>query len=344
MSLRVGVVGCGLIGKRRALVARELGDSVTVVADLDVSRATKVADELGCEAVTDWQKVALSDNVDVVVVSTINRALHPIAIAAALAGKHVLCEKPLGRNHEEAKEMVKAAADAGVVLKTGFNHRHHPAVWKAHELCRQGTVGPVIFVRAIYGHGGRSGYEKEWRANAELAGGGELLDQGIHVIDLCNWFMGDFVQVFGAMATYSWDLGFFGDEMDRRQLEDNAFVLLQTSDGRTAQFHTSWTQWKNRFTFEVFGLNGYVLINGLGGSYGTETLTVGYRLPESGPPAEERFEFDGPDLSWQKEWLEFVKAIREKRQPLANGEDGLRAMTLIAAIYESALTGRMTQL
>jgi predicted dehydrogenase len=128
------------------------------------------------------------------------------------------------------------------------------------------------------------------------------------------------------------------------QLEDNAFVMLRTLDGRIAHWHTSWTQWKNRFSFEVFGRDGYLLVNGLGGSYGTETLTVGYRRPESGPPIEERFEFSGPDLSWQVEWQEFVSAIRDGRQPLASGEDGVRTMRAVAAIYESARTGQLVRL
>jgi predicted dehydrogenase len=350
MTLRVGIVGCGLIGKRRAAVARELGDRIVVVADIDAARARQVAEESDCDWTADWQEVVARGDVDVVVVSTVNKVLAPVTIAAAGAGKHVLCEKPLGRNAAEAQQMVEAAQRAGVLLKTGFNHRHHPAIWKAHELCSQGAIGPLMFIRAVYGHGGRPGYDKEWRANPDLSGGGELLDQGVHVVDLCRWFMGDFVEAVGFTKTYFWDLGHFsGADLNPQstirnpQLEDNAFALLRTADGRVAQFHTSWTQWKNRFTFEVFGRDGYLRVDGLGGSYGSETLTVGQRRPESGPPVEERFEFPGPDLSWQMEWREFTSAIREKRQPLANGEDGLQVMRLIAAIYESARTGRVVR-
>ncbi|MDH7475740.1 MAG: Gfo/Idh/MocA family oxidoreductase, partial [Anaerolineae bacterium] len=303
--------------------------------------------------------------------------LAPVTIAAACSGKHVLCEKPLGRNAGEAQQMVDAARKAGVVLKTGFNHRHHPAIWKAHELCAQGAIGPLMFIRAVYGHGGRPGYEKEWRANADLAGGGELLDQGIHIVDLCRWFLGDFAEVFGTTATYVWGRGKMengkgkmGDgkwkmedgtrEVEEENpssilhspfssVEDNAFALLRTADGRVAQFHTSWTQWKNRFTFEVFGRDGYVRVDGLGGSYGLERLEVGRRKMENGKwkggaPEVEVLEFPGPDPSWQTEWQEFASAIREGRQPLANGEDGLRAMRLIAAIYESSRTGRVVRL
>jgi predicted dehydrogenase len=349
--MRVGIVGCGLIGRRRAAVAQELGDHVVAVADIDAARAQQVAQENDCAWTTDWQEVVARGDVDVVVVSTVNKVLAPVTIAAAQSGKHVLCEKPLGRNADEAQQMVEAAQKAGVVLKTGFNHRHHSAIWKAHELCAQGAIGPLMFIRAVYGHGGRPGYDKEWRANPDLAGGGELLDQGVHIVDLCRWFMGDFVEAIGFTSTYFWDLGHLSEAdlnpqfaIRNLQLEDNAFALLRTVDGRAAQFHTSWTQWKNRFSFELFGHDGYVRVEGLGGSYGVETLTVGHRRPESGPPIEERFEFSGPDQSWQAEWREFTSAICENRQPLANGEDGLETMRLIAAIYESARSGQVVHL
>ncbi len=362
--MNVGVIGCGLIGRRRAAVGRELGDQIVIVADVDASRARQVAQENGCAWTTRWQDVIERDDVDAVVVSTVNQVLAPVTIVACEAGKHVLCEKPLGRNAGEAQQMVEAARLGGVLLKTGFNHRHHPAIWRAHELCSQAVIGPLMFIRAVYGHGGRPGYEKEWRADADLAGGGELLDQGVHIVDLCRWFMaayastsGEFTEVVGVTDTYFWELGSFpaADQYtsegpsaipidwrySRRssRLEDNAFAMLRTADGRVAQFHTSWTQWQNRFSFEVFGRDGFVRVEGLGGSYGVERLEVGRRKPEGGAPTVETFDFAGPDRSWQAEWEEFTSAIHEGRQPLANGEDGLQAMRVIAAIYQSARTG-----
>ena len=349
MTLRVGVVGCGLIGRRRArVIADSSTEELCIVVDIDESRARDLAAEVGCLATRDWREVVIGDDVDVIIVSTVNKFLMPIALAALEHGKHVLCEKPLGRNCDEARRMVEAARQRDLILKTGFNHRHHPAIWKAHEMCKQGAIGSLLFVRAVYGHGGRLGYEKEWRADADLAGGGELLDQGVHIADLCRWFLGDIVEVFGMISTFFWDLGYRPqcDEFpgSGQQLEDNAFALLRTADGQTAQLHTSWTQWKNRFSFEVFGRDGYACVDGLGGSYGTETLTIGTRRPEFGPPLEERSEFPGPDLSWQAEWREFVSAIREGRQPLASGEDGLQAMRLIGAIYDSARIGGVVHL
>src|SRR5215813_1523602 len=191
--MRVGVIGCGLIGHRRADVVRgSVGDELVIIADIERSRAEAVAGLTGCSVTTNWQEVVVRDDVDVIIVSTTNNWLAPLTIAALRHGKHVLCEKPLGRNPEESRQMLEAASMSGRKLKTGFNHRYHGAIWKAHELSTQGAIGDILFIRCRYGHGGRPGYDKEWRANPEISGGGELLDQGIHVVDLFRWFLGDF--------------------------------------------------------------------------------------------------------------------------------------------------------
>jgi len=355
--LKVGLIGAGLIGARRAAVVKEDPSvDLTMVADVEKDRATEAAARWGvpgCEATSDWKEVVCSPELDIVIISTINKFLAPITIAALQNGKYVLCEKPMGRNLGEAKEMAEVSQAAGKILKIGFNHRFHPAIQKAHELCTTGEIGPLFYIRCVYGHGGRPGYEKEWRGDPDLAGGGELLDQGVHVVDLCRWFLGEFLEVFGNTATYFWDLGCF-EAADSRQrtadvghrssvigrLEDNAFVLLRTADGRVAQFHTSWTQWRNRFLFEIYGRDGSLHIEGLGGSYGPERLILVKRCPESGPPEERIWEFPGADNSWKVEWAEFRAAIQEGRRPLGDAEDGLEAMRLIDAIYRSARVGQ----
>ena len=333
--MRVGVVGCGLVGRRRATVVREsAGDEVVIVADVDRTRAEEVARENGCLVTTDWREVVSRVDVDAVIVSTTNDWLAPISIAAAQNGKHVLCEKPLGRNPEESWQLVEAARANEVKLKTGFNHRHHAAIWKARELFDEGALGEICFLRCRYGHGGRPGYDREWRANPEISGGGELLDQGIHALDLFRWFLGDLHEVVGFIRTSFWNT----------PVEDNVFALLRTAGGEVASLHASWTQWKNLFSFEIFGQDGYLIVEGLGQSYGLERLTWGKRLPESGPPEEKRFEFPGPDVSWEQEWREFVTAIQEDREPVGNGYDGWKAVRLAYAIYESAATGRIVKL
>lgn len=333
--MNIGVAGCGLIGNRRARLAQAAGDTVLLVADLEPGRARETAAALDSEWTDDWQALVADPRIEVVVVSTINKSLLPVTLGALAAGKHVLCEKPLGRNAQEAKQMVDAARAAGRLLKVGFNHRFHPGVWRAHELAVAGAIGPLISIRAAYGHGGRPGYDQEWRANADLAGGGELLDQGVHIVDLCRWFLGEFVQVGGMVSTGYWQVA---------PLEDNGFALLRAASGATATLHTSWTQWKNLFRFELFGRDGYLFVDGLGGSYGVETLTLGRRQPQSGPPEEERWTYPGEDDSWAKEWAEFRAAISEDRPPLGDGEDGLAAARVIDAIYQSAREGRFINL
>ncbi|MCJ7668609.1 MAG: Gfo/Idh/MocA family oxidoreductase, partial [Anaerolineae bacterium] len=332
---RVGIIGCGLIGRRRATVVGEsAGDKLVIVADVVRSHAEQVARENGCLMTTDWREVVSRDDLDAIIVSTTNDWLAPISIAAARNGKHVLCEKPLARNPEESWQVVEAARASKVTLKTGFNHRHHAAIWKAYELSDQGAIGEIYHIRCHYGHGGRPGYDREWRTNPEISGGGELLDQGIHALDLFRWFLGDFEKAVGFTTTSFW----------KTHVEDNAFALLRTNKGQVASLHASWTQWKNLFSFEIFGRDGYLIVQGLGGSYGLERLVWGKRLPESGPPEEKCFDFPGPDLSWEEEWREFVTAIREDRKPLGSGYDGWQALRLAYAIYESAATGCVVKL
>ena len=327
--MNVAIIGCGLIGRKRAVaLSSYTGDSLAVVCDIDKSRAELLAKDFHCEYETDWKKVVSRNDVDIIVNSSINDVLEPITTAALSSGKHVLCEKPLGRNADEARRMVEAARKNDRILKTGFNHIFHPALWKAKKMLDDGAIGKLLTIRARYGHGSRPGMEKEWRSSKSLCGGGELLDQGVHVIDLIRWFSGEVLQVYGKAETKFWNI----------EVEDNAFAILTCRDAVTAIFHVSWTNWRNIFSFEVFGTKGYLSINGLGGSYGTETLEFGKRKPEGGKPDIETFEFEAADTSWESEWVEFRSAINEGRQPLRNGLDGLRANQVIEAIYESNRT------
>jgi predicted dehydrogenase len=328
--MRVGIIGCGLIGTRRAKVALDSGDVVVVVADIAADRAAAVAAATHSSWTASWPEVVSRDDLDVVVVSTSNDLLAAASVAALESGKHVLCEKPLGRNAREAAAIVAAAGSAGRLLKVGFNHRHHPAIAAARRLVEQRAIGNVFAIRALYGHGGRPGYEREWRADPARSGGGELLDQGVHVVDLARWFIGEIAQAQGFVGTYHWPI---------RPVEDNAFALLRATNGGVVSFHTSWTQWKNTFRFEVVGTGGYLIIDGLGGSYGIEQLTVGKRNEDSSPPIEETISFEGPDPSWHAEWLEFSAAIAQNRQPLGNGNDGLAAARILDAIYAAAASG-----
>ena len=181
-----------------------------------------------------------------------------------------------------------------------------------------------MFLRARYGHGGRIGYDREWRADPTLSGGGELLDQGVHLIDLARWFLGDFSIVDGFASTYFWDM----------PVDDNGFLLLRTKTGKGAFLHASCTEWKNMFSFEIYGKNAKLHIEGLGGSYGVERLYYYAMKPEMGPPDTTIWEYPGEDTSWQVELNTFVASIESGGPPGPDLEDALRALEIVDRIYK----------
>ena len=327
--VNVAVVGAGLIGQRRAEeVAQNPNSRCIAIADVDEGRAKIVAESVNAEFVTtDWRDVLSVKDLDVVIVSTPNGYLCEIARAALNHGYHVLVEKPMGRNVEEAIIMAKSAEWNNRILKVGFNHRYHPAIFDAHYIVKDGRIGDILNMRCRYGHGGRAGYELEWRGDKNLAGGGELTDQGVHVIDLIYWFAGIPSSVFGYTQRAFWPLG---------ELEDNGFGLFSFKSGAVAQFHTSWTQWKNLFSFEVFGSEGAVIVDGLGRSYGTETLITHMRRPEGGVPITNTTRYEGHDISWKREWEDFLGAILYGTPMINTAEDGIGVMNILAALYKSS--------
>ncbi|NDQ55667.1 MAG: Gfo/Idh/MocA family oxidoreductase [Acidipila sp.] len=333
--LGVGIIGAGKIGAKRAqAIAGSAGARLVAITDSDAVRAAAMAHEFGVIATAGVDELIARRDVDAVVVATPHRWLAPVALAALHAKKHALVEKPLAIHAAAAEELVKAARSAGRVLKTGFNHRCHLAVAEARALANAGRIGRLMHIRCRYGHGGRKGYADEWRANPVESGGGELLDQGIHALDLFRWFLGEFTEVYAALTRAFWAM----------PVEDNAFCTLRTAAGQVAQLHASWTQWKNIFSFEVFGDRGYLLVEGLGGNYGQERLVVGHRPAEFGAPEEEIKLFGGADASWSAEWAEFESAIREQREPQGSGQDGWQALRLVEAAYTSEREGRVVKL
>lgn len=321
--MRLGIVGCGLIGQKRAVAAK--GHDIVQVADLDGSRAQALADKTSAKVAKDWQSLVAAD-LDVVIIATTHGSLAPIAIAALQAGKHVLVEKPAGMNLAEVQSVAAAAKKAGKICKVGFNHRFHPAIWKAKEIVDAGALGTLMFIRGRYGHGGRLGMEKEWRAIPELSGGGELIDQGSHLIDLSRWFLGELELAFAATPTLFWDM----------KVDDNCFLALKNGAGNIAWLHASWSEWKNMFSLEIYGRDGKLVIDGLGGSYGAEKLTYYKMLPQMGPPETTVWDFPGADVSWDAEFADFAHAIASGRRATGDIEDALAMHKIIAAAYDGA--------
>jgi predicted dehydrogenase len=320
--MRVGIVGCGLIGGKRAKSLEQC--RLVAVADIDLARAQKLAAQYpSCAATDDWESLMQRDDIDLVIVATTNDMLAPVSLAAARSGKHVLVEKPAARNAAELAPVIEAARTSGVVAKVGFNLRFHPALLKAREVFDNGDLGPLMFIRARYGHGGRLGMEKEWRADPAIAGGGEMLDQGVHLIDLARWFAGDFLHVQGWVQTFFWDM----------PVEDNGFMLLKTASKQVAFLHASCTEWKNTFSLELFGRDGKLQIDGLGGSYGTERLCWYRMSPGMGPPETNIWEYPMPDNSWSLEMQAFIEDIEQHRAPSPGLNDALAALAIVENIY-----------
>lgn len=320
--MHVGIAGCGLIGQKRA-ESLPLG-YLRAVADVSKERADMLAGKYpGVDAYTDWQEMIRRDDLDLVIVSTTNNWLAPITLAAVNAGKHVLVEKPAARHFSELDPILKAAEKNRVNVMVGYNLRCHPAFAKAKDILRSGVLGPLLYIRGRYGHGGRPGYEKEWRANPEISGGGELLDQGVHLIDLSRWFLGDFTEIHGHTHTYYW-------KMD---VEDNGFMYLKNAVGQVAWLQVSCTEWKNLFSYEIFCEKGKLQIDGIGGSYGTERLTLYRMLPQMGPPETTSWEYPFPDTSWKTEFEEFETALRTHTSPAPGLCDARAALKIVATIY-----------
>ena len=321
----IGIVGCGLIGQKRAKALGN-GGRLVACADIDTNRAESLAKTSGAKSCGDWRELLALPEIDIVVIATLHDSLAAITLAATESGKHILVEKPAARSSAELESVLDAAKKKKVKVHVGFNHRYHRSLRKAKEIFDSGALGELMFIRARYGHGGRIGYDKEWRANPMLSGGGELIDQGPHLIDLSRWFLGDFSEVQGFAHTYFWDM----------PVDDNAFMLLKTEKKQTAFLHASCTEWKNLFSMEIYGHTGKLDLSGLGGSYGVEKLTWYKMLPEMGPPETTSWEFPMGDDSWAVEMAEFYDDIRLDRIPSSGLGDAYAALKIIEQIYKES--------
>jgi predicted dehydrogenase len=323
--LNVALIGCGAVGQKRA---RHLASARLLhCVDLDLQRAAQLAALAdGCACGSDWREPLARPDIDVVIVATPQDSQVEIVRAAVSAAKHVLVEKPAARHVEELVDLPQLASRYGVRVRVGFNHRYHRAFQQARRLVDSGALGPLLFVRARYGHGGRPGYEGEWRAQPQRSGGGELIDQGVHLIDLARWFLGEFEEVDGFAHTYYWDM----------PVDDNGFMLLKTAGKQVAFLHASCTDWKNTFSWELCGRDGKLQIDGLGGSYGVERLAWYRMLPGMGPPETTIWEYPMPDNSWATEMAEFLEDIRQGREPAPGLHDAIAALAVVARIYAAS--------
>jgi predicted dehydrogenase len=314
--LRVGIVGCGLIGRKRAAALD--GDELVACCDVDADAACALAGEHGAAAVADVDAV-LAVGSDVVVVAVPHDRLAGLAVRVLEGGGHVLVEKPAGIGTADVDRIAAAARAAGKRVKVGFNHRFHPALERLLAEVASRRFGDVMFARARYGHGGRLGYEREWRMDRATSGGGELIDQGMHLLDLFHALLGPLPLASALLRTQYWDA----------DVEDNAVVVLGDPAARAAPwatFHVTWTEWKNLFSLEVTCRTGKLTVDGLAGSYGPQVLRIFAMRPELGPPDAEEIAFGAEDVSWVREW-------RHLRAALAAGDDRPLSGDLTSARY-----------
>lgn len=321
----VGLIGCELIGKKRA---RALGSEGKLIAcsDLNIINGQNLSNDTGAKFYSDWHELIGVKEIDVIIVATTHDSLAEITKSAIKFGKHVLVEKPAARNITELNSVISIAKKSSCKIHVGFNHRFHRSLLKARELVDTGELGELMFIRARYGHGARIGYEKEWRANPKLSGGGELIDQGTHLIDLSRWFLGDLVSQQGFAKNYFWNM----------PVDDNGFMLLKTSENKVAFLHASCTEWKNLFSMEIYGKLGKLDLSGLGGSYGLEKITFYKMLPEMGPPETISWEYPMYDNSWETEIRDFFKNIRLNLNPTSGLADAHAALSVVKSIYKSS--------
>ncbi len=330
--MRFAIIGCGEAGSRRAAAIESVeGAQIVVCVDSVHDRADAFASRYGAEVSTDWRAAISRVDVDGVVIATANGTHAGIAIGAAEAGKHILCERPLARNVSEAEQMVAVAREHRVKLKTGLSARFHPVSLKARAIIDSGQLGKITFIRGRTGRGSYITRPAEWMVNCELAGGGTLIDNGCDLLDLLRYFMGEFRSAIGHTASLVYNI---------HPCEDNAFAILETSDGHAAIFHSSWTDWRDYMSLDISGSEGYVLLD-----YDNALVRVGYRPGLAGASLEETIDLSGEtDRSFELDVEDLYASVRDDREPSPSGYDGLEALLLARAIYRSSEEGKVVRI
>ncbi len=248
--IKVGIVGLGKMGSTREITIRE-NDETILISGTDPNPPTNGFKDM--QFLPDYKSV-INSGVDAVFVCTPNRFIPEVVVAALDAGKHVFCEKPPGINLADIEKIMEAEKrNPGQIVKIGFNHRYHFGIMEAKKIVDSGKYGNILWMRGIYGKAELFGKPNEWRHDPSIAGGGILFDQGIHMIDLFRYFCGEFTEIKSMCTTAYWDI----------PLEDNVFALLRNNKGQISMLHSSFTQWKHRFLFEIFMEDGYVIVDSM---------------------------------------------------------------------------------
>ena len=325
--LKVGIAGYGVVGKRR----REYIDAhahlhTVAICDRTLDGATGLDD--GARQYVTYPDLLENEDLDILFVAMSNDIAADVTIAGLEKGCHVFCEKPPGRDLSDIARVIAVEKNhPGQKLKYGFNHRYHNSVQDALEIVRSGEMGRIINLRGIYGKSQLISYgQTTWRTKRELAGGGILLDQGIHMVDLLRLFAGDFADIHSFVSNDFWN----------HDVEDNAYALMRTESGAVAVLHSSATSWRHRFGLDVTLEKGSLGLSGIlsgSKSYGAETLTIAWAEGDTGDPREDLRSYD-EDPSWADEVNEFADAVLSD-SPILNGSssEAFSTMQLVYRIY-----------
>ena len=326
MNHKIGIIGYGVMGKTRHTAITEIKKG-TVVAISEPSAGALVN---GVPNVS-HDEIISSPEVNVIIVCTPNFLNKELAIRGLSSGKHVFCEKPPAFSGSDMEEVCAVEAASGKKLMYGFNHRHHDSIIHMKKLIEGGALGKILWLRGRYGKSVTNDFFSNWRAKKELAGGGILMDQGIHMLDLFLYLSGDFDVVKAELSNLYWHM----------DVEDNAFVILKESaTGKVASLHSTMTQWRHLFSLEIFLEKGYMVLNGLNTStmsYGEETLSVA-KNRSTAPAATWRDEVTNKYInnnSWRYEMEHFFKSIEQDTPiTIGNSDDALKLMRIIDKVYE----------
>jgi len=325
-KINIGLIGYGVVGERRLNNLPKFFNLIGCADPNIFSSSKKKFKNNKIFLTKNWKDLIKLKRLEAVIISTTHHLHSDILLQCIKFNLHVFIEKPAGISEIKTKKVIsKLKSKKNLRVRVGFNHRYHPAFLKAKNLIDANKIGKIIFIRGVYGHGGRLGYEKEWRFKKKLSGGGELIDKGSHLIDLSRLFLGDLKVNFSNLKNYFWKM----------KLEDNCFLNLENKSGSLAFLHTSCTEWKNKFVFEIFGKSGKIEINGLGKSYGPESLTCYKMSKKMDIPKKKFFLFNqGPDYSWREELKEFYIDIVKKRVPVPGIKEAYENLKIINIIYK----------
>lgn len=320
--MRLAIIGAGVIGERRAL-AMPKGIRVGAVVDINEERAWALAQEVQAKPYNSIETMLSAESINGAVIATINSAIVPTAQSCLERGIHVLLEKPAARSYDELRDLQNPK---NCTIKIGFNHRFHPAYEDILLELAKNPNDPVMYVRARYGNGARVGFDTEWRSKVELAGGGEMMDQGVHVLDLANRILPELEVQTAYSRTHFWKM----------PVDDNTWGILSNTDRQTFAFHVSSSEWKNEFQFDVYTKKRRYTWQGLGRSYGPETLTIYKMKPEMGPPDVEKRDYPPDDFSWLKENKNFIDSMKGEAQANGDIEDALKALYQVSQVYKKS--------